>query len=259
MFSQSLHPRIFAGALAALSPCLSGTTMACGVDSGVATASGTNARAEILLDDGRWLRLAGLYMAEPEAARALLVRDWIGKRVALALVAAEPDRWGRWLADVSTLDGESAAVALLSEGFARARPEFETRGCEGERLDAESAARAAGQGVWARPDAVLGAADLDALRVNDGRFVVVEGVVRRVGAGRSRVYLDFGRRAGFTVVVARKLAPAFERLGVAVSAFAGRTVRVRGVLETRFGPRIEVNDPLMIETVEASKETKSGG
>ena len=147
-------------------------------------------------------------------------------------------------------------MELVGAGLARVRPEFETRGCEIERLTAEAAARAAGLGLWNDPDTVLDASDLDALRANDGRFVVIEGRVRRVGMGRSRVYVDFGRRDGFTVVVARKAAPAFERRGVVLSALGGQTIRVRGVLDDRFGPRIELADPLMIEPVEDAAQTK---
>ena len=69
----------------------------------------------------------------------------------------------------------------------------------------KSAARAKGLGVWRDPDyAVLAADDLASLARRDGRFVIVEGVVRRVGLGRARLYLDLGGRGGFTVVASRK-------------------------------------------------------
>ena len=100
------------------------------------------------------------------------------------------------------------------------------------------------------------------LRVNDGRFVLIEGLVRRVGVGRSRVYLDLGRRGGFSVVVARNGEPAFQRRGILLNALAGHAIRVRGVLEDRFGLRIELADPLMIERLgraEGEKEAKPGG
>jgi hypothetical protein len=159
-------------------------------------------------------------------------------------------------------EGSTAATELLNAGFARVRPEFETRGCEAERLIAESSARAAGSGLWNDPDSILDASDLDILRAEDGRFVMIEGVVRRVGVGRSRVYLDFGRRGGFSVVVATKGESAFQREGIALKALAGRAVRVRGVLEDRFGLRIELADPSMIERLgqtEGAKEAKPGG
>jgi len=146
--------------------------------------------------------------------------------------------------------------------LARVRPEFETRGCEAERLAAEATARAAGSGIWNDPDSILDAGDLDVLRADDGRFVLIEGVVRRVGVGRSRVYLDLGRRGGFSVVVVRKGEPGLERRGIVLNSLAGQEIRVRGVLEDRFGLRIELVDPLMIERLErtvGAKEAKPGG
>jgi endonuclease YncB( thermonuclease family) len=237
---------------------------ACGVASGSAKVEAVTERAEIRLDDGRLLRLAGLdiptrggFDAAAEA-RARLTDGWTGKTVAVALLATRPDRWGRWLADLALPEGSDASTELLNAGLARVRPEFETRGCEAERLAAEATARAAGSGIWNDPDSILDAGDLDVLRADDGRFVLIEGVVRRVGVGRSRVYLDLGRRGGFSVVVARKGEPGLERRGIV----AGQEIRVRGVLEDRFGLRIELVDPLMIERLErtvGAKEAKPGG
>lgn len=248
--------------------CGGATAAPCGVASGSAKVEAVTERAEIRLEDGRLVRLAGLDIPTGGGfdaiapARARLTEGWMGKIVAVALLAARPDRWGRWLADLALPDGPAASTELLNAGLARVRPEFETRGCEAERLAAEAAARAAGSGLWNDPDSILDAADIDVLRVNDGRFVLIEGVVRRVGVGRSRVYLDLGRRGGFSVVVARKGEPAFQRRGILLNALAGQSIRVRGVLEDRFGLRIELADPLMIERLgraEGEKEAKPGG
>jgi endonuclease YncB( thermonuclease family) len=240
---------------------------ACGVASGSAKVEAVTERAEIRLDDGRLVRLAGLDIPRggfdaAAAARARLTDGWTGKTVAVALLANRADRWGRWLADLALPDGPDASTELLNAGLARVRPEFETRGCEAERLAAEATARAAGAGIWNDPDSILDAGDLDVLRAADGRFVLIEGVVRRVGVGRSRVYLDLGRRGGFSVVVARKGEPGFERRGIVLNGLAGQEIRVRGVLENRFGLRIELVDPLMIERLErtvGAKEAKPGG
>jgi endonuclease YncB( thermonuclease family) len=266
---RNFKPAVQAFALmcaVAATACL-GSAQGCGVAGGAARIAEVTERLEIRLEDGRLVRLAGLDIPTPARggfdaatpARARLVEHWMGTSAAVAPLAPKPDRWGRWLVDLSLPDGASASMELLGAGFALVRPEFETRGCENERLAAESAARAAGLGLWNDPDSILDASDLEALRANDGRFVVIEGAVHRVGMGRSRVYLDFGRRGGFTVVVARKAEPAFERRGVALGALGGQTVRVRGVLDDRFGPRIELADPLMIERVGGAAQTKPGG
>ena len=143
------------------------------------------------------------------------------------------------------------------------RPEYEARGCVAARLAAESKARDAGLGLWDDPDySVLAADDVEELRERDGRFVLVEGVVRRVGVGRARLYLDFGGRGGFTVVAARKLEAAFAAAGAPLRALAGERIRARGVLDDRFGPRLEIAEPLLIERLgrdEADKGTRPGG
>ncbi len=259
-----------------LAPVLAAPAVAaCGVAAGTAKVAEVAERLEIRLEDGRLVRLAGLDVPAPERgepetaanARAFLSGRLTGREVALAAFAAKPDRWGRILADLGLADpaggAESAATALLSRGFARVRPEFETRGCVAERLAAERSARQSGLGLWSDPDyAVLEAADVEGLAERDGRFVLVEGVVRRVGAGRSRLYLDFGGRGGFTVLVARKSQSAFQSAGVPLSALAGEKIRVRGVIDDRFGPRVEITEPLMVERLgraEANRGAKPGG
>ncbi len=248
---------------------------ACGVAAGTGKVAEVTQRLEIRLQDDRLVRLAGLDVPDAQRgeaetaanARAFLADRQAGREVGLLALAAKPDRWGRILADLSLPDpsggASSVASLLLSQGFARVRPEFETRGCVADRLAAERNARAAGLGLWNDPDySILEASDVEELAGRDGRFVIVEGVVRRVGVGRARLYLDFGGRDGFTVVVARKSQNAFQSAGVPLNALPGEKIRVRGVLDDRFGPRLEVAEPLMVERLgraETSERTKPGG
>lgn len=251
------------------------TSAACGLLAGTARIVDVTERLEIRLDDGRLARLAGLdvpisapgELGTAEEARAFAKGLLAGREATLVAFAAKLDRWGRLLADfgVSEASGgaTTAAAALLSRGFARVRPEFETRGCVADRLAAEAKARVAGLGLWNDPDySILEAVDAEELAHRDGRFVLVEGIVRRVGFGRARLYLDFGGRSGFTVVVARKLQAAFQNAGVPLGVLAGESIRVRGVLDDRFGPRLEVAEPLMIERLgraETNQRTGPGG
>jgi hypothetical protein len=60
-------------------------------------------------------------------------------------------------------------------------------------------------------------------------------------------------------VVARKLEAALAREGRPAGELVGQTIRARGALDDRFGPRIEVSDPAMIEIArraDAPGETK---
>ncbi len=136
----------------------------------------------------------------------------------------------------------------MSAGYARVRPEFETRGCATERLAIEDRAREEGLGIWRDPDfAVIQSSNSADLRRRSGRFVVIEGMVRRVGFARSRLYLELAPRDGPTIVVARRVERALAREGRPVGGLVGQTIRARGALDDRFGPRIEVVDPAMIE------------
>jgi hypothetical protein len=220
----------------------------CGVASDSVRLQTVAPGGEIVLADGRRARFGGLWLA-PQA-NDVLAAEWAEKPLGIALLAPRPDRWGRLIVDFVDASGHSLALDLLQRGLARVRPEAETSACEAERLDAEAAARTAGEGVWGRNGAVLDAGDAAALAKADGRFVLVSGVVRRVGGARAKVYLDFAGRGGFAVVVARKAEPQFRRVGVDLTALAGQRVLVRGVLDDRFGPRIEIADPAMIEPLQ---------
>jgi micrococcal nuclease len=221
-------------------------------------------RLEIVLLDGRTLRLAGVDMPDPtrgEVATAADAKAWLSKWLigqaadALAL-AVKPDRWRRVVAEVFAPESGSAvpvsvSEALLAAGFARVRPELEARPCIAGRLVIEDAARSDGLGVWIDPYyAVAQATDVADLGARDGQFAIVEGVVRKVAEGRNRLYADFGGHDGFTFVVLKRRTKTFERAGVEIMGLTGARVRVRGALDNRFGIRMDVVDPEQIELLD---------
>jgi endonuclease YncB( thermonuclease family) len=222
---------------------------------------GVDERPDIELSDGRIVRLGSLDAPNAErgapevanGARNFLSERLLGQDADLIQLAGGTDRWGRTVADLVLPDSRggragSTAEAMLTAGFARVRPEFETRGCAVGRLVIEEDARQRETGIWRDPEfAVIQSSNSAELRRRDGRFVVVEGMVRRVGFARSRIYLELVPRDGPTIVVARKLESALAREGRPVGALVGQTIRARGALDGRFGPRIEVADPAMIE------------
>ena len=263
----------FRGGLVCLTLGLVGPAFAgCGSPAGMARVVGVNERLEIALEDGRLVRLAGLQAPDPlrgapetaKAARDFLIARLLGRNVEVGLMADGTDRWGQghgrsvpprgsgWGAQVNR-------ARALRAGFARVWPEFETRGCSAPRLAIEDGARRDGLGMWRYPEySVIESSDASELRKRDGQFVVIEGRVRRVGFGRSRLYLDLdlARFGGPTIVIARKLEPAFERAGRPLGALVAQTIRARGALDDRFGPRIEVSEPAMIELYVARTHSK---
>jgi len=232
------------------------SALACGTRADEARLEAVEPSGEIVLAPGGRARLAGLAL-DPRAVVALTAR--VGRTLGVVDLAPGADRWGRRAVDLFDADGASLTQSLVELGFARVRAEPDTRGCEAERLEAEQGARAAGEGLWAEPGAILDAADLAGLAAQDGRFVVVLGRIRRIGATQSRLYLDFEPFRGLSVVAPRKLEPQFRRAGLDVMDLTGRKVLVRGVLDNRFGPRIEIADPAMIEPLESAKESSRGG
>ena len=187
--------------------------------SGTGQVVAVDERLDIALQDGRLVRLAGLEAFDPMRVSSETAGGREALSTELSWVAkwnsncwrVGTDRWGRALADLLFPEpmggaGSSVAMALLSAGYARVRPEFEARDCAAARLAVEDGARRAGLGLWSEPAyAVIQSSDAAALRSRDGQFVVIEGRVRRVGFGRSRLYLDLVPRDGPTIVVARKL------------------------------------------------------
>ncbi len=232
----------------------------CGAMRDTATLRETGYGFDLVLADGRKIRLAGVDIPDASAAKARLEANWFGKTLGLAILSPLPDRWGRWLADVEkSPEGVALSDDLLDAGLARVKPEYETRTCEAEWLARENRARTASLGIWNDPDAIHDASDIADLARADARLVVVEGTVRRIGRTRARVYLDFGGRGGFTVVVQRRAEATFRRFGIDLAALAGKKVRVRGYLDDRLGARIENKVPAMIEQTEGVERSHSGG
>jgi micrococcal nuclease len=201
------------------------------------------------LADGRTIHVAGIESvkagADPAvaalaaAARAEL-RRLVGDAVAVRPMSAvvSRDRWGRVHGDVEA-QGGSVAAAVVAAGLARVRLFPGEKPCVINLLAAESAARAAGRGLWALPQFAVRAPDDPSLPSRTGLYELVEGRVASVGQGKSMVFLDFGEdyRRDFTVMVPVALA---EQLPLATRALKGRRIRVRGVIEARGGPAIRL-------------------
>ena len=225
-------------------------------------------RLELQLADGRRIRLAGLERPASGEARATGLKDelsqWLrGREVLVRALAQKPDRWGRLPAQVfGPLPASAEAGALLpyvnealaAAGSLRVEPGAETNDCLALLYEVEAQARAVKFGVWADPAfAPVEAGDTEALVARSGQFTLVEGRARRVGQGRSRFYLDFGKgRGDFSLTVQKRLARRFAQVGRPLESLAGQLLRARGVIETRFGPQIDISGPEEIEFIPGS-------
>ncbi len=206
----------------------------------------------LTLGDGRTVLTAGILVPEgrQEEARALLERLLAEHRLRLAETRRSLDRYGRLLAQIADPGGGWLQARLVGRGLAVVEP----RTAESEVVEAllaiEAEARRARLGVWSRDGGLPAAAER--VRSRPLRFVVVEGRARRVGRGRTFLYLNFGedRRRDFTVRIRVGRLRAFAREGLDPEALAGRELRVRGWIFEAGGPMIEVTDRRQIEVLE---------
>jgi len=233
-------------------------------------------RLEITLKDGRTLRLAGLEPPRPTpdapdfdatARDALKARS--GAEIGFVPQAGQPDRWGRIPAFVffdPSAPGTppvSAAQFLLAGGFARFMPELAARPCRTVFLAAEGAARKAKLGLWRDPFyAIIAATDGDAFAERAATNVIIERRLVAVDKGPLLTKLQFApRRArAFSVTIMQRNVKILERAGLDFHALIGRTLRVRGLLDLRFGPQIEISSADEIELIpEAGDDRGLGG
>jgi len=210
--------------------------------------------SEIVLEDGRAVRLAGIVnIAQPEAGAALPPgREIVLKR----LGAAETDRYGRVAAHIFVIENGTERwlqADLVARGHARASSRIGAVACAKELLAHEDSARAAKLGLWAEPYYVIGnAAEPAEVLQRRGRFALVEGKVLSVRESGGTIYVNFGRRwsEDFTVTIAKRNERVFSAAGLEPRKLAGRTVRIRGWIEERGGPWVEASRPEQIEVLE---------
>jgi len=198
------------------------------------------------------VRLAGVTAPPPgapyaEPARLALARLAAGRRVALFFSGARTDGEGDTLAEVEDADSRRwLEGALLDAGAARVRTAPDNRVPARALLAREAAARRARRGLWTIPlyDVRLP----QEVRPWDDGFMLVEGRVRRVGQGRSGLYLDFNDNWRDTVSIAlpRTALRDFRAAGLDPYALEGRLIRVRGMVRNG---RLQMDHPEQIEVL----------
>jgi endonuclease YncB( thermonuclease family) len=202
------------------------------------------------LEDGREIRLAGIEPifsdkdpAEQAGRSAALSAIIAGHEVTLRGQDDTPDRYGREPAFVF-LDGSESSVQemLLGAGEALVAGTISDKDCAKSLNAAEAMARSAKKGTWADPTVIKNAESSGDILAGIGRFAVVEGKVLSVRQSGATTYLNFGRNwtQGFAVTISRRMIPVFEAAGIGLKSLENRKVRVRGWVEARQGPRIEM-------------------
>lgn len=197
------------------------------------------------LTDGREIRLAGI---EPAASTktsrtAALAAIIAGREVTLSGNDDSPDRYGRQPAFVHLAGSDTPVQSvLLALGEALVSADIANRDCAATLFAAEAEARRARRGIWADPAAIKNAESPGDILAGIGRFTLVEGRVLSVRQAGATTYLNFGRNwtRDFAVTISRRAAAAHAAAGIGLKSLENKRIRVRGWVEARGGPRIEV-------------------
>lgn len=178
-----------------------------------------------------------------------------------------PDYLGRYAVDIRGRGAKDAAPSrplswvegLLSEGLAMLLPQSGQDVTSLMRAESHAIAKRAGlwSGRAADPAYLVSAVPSGPNRqaggarsVHDaiGRFVVVEGTLRAVEHRAWRSYLNFGTewQRDFTIALGDDVRRHFvgdQGSDAALDDWIGRTIRVRGLVEQRGGPYLDLVDP----------------
>ena len=219
----------------------------------------------LMLDNGLIVRLIGIQAPHLALGREGL-DDWpksaeskqalsdlaLGKPVLLRYGGEEKDRYGRLLAQVF-ITGETETWVqqqMLTKGMARVYSFPDNRACLPELFAAETKARVSALGIWADPYyRVRRAAKPADFSTLSGHYELVEGRVLKADKSGSRVYLNFGRhyKEDFTAVIEAKALKLFSEEGLDPLKLSNALVRVRGWIDLKDGPRVEITHPEQIE------------
>ncbi|WP_375599266.1 thermonuclease family protein [Devosia sp. Naph2] len=223
----------------------------------------------VVLDSGLVVRLIGTQAPKlplgrdgfptwplaPEA-KSVLEALVLKRSVQLGYGGEEMDRYERALAHLFLSDVADepvwAQLHMVRAGLARVYSFPDNRQCLDQLFAAEAQARTERLGIWADPYYSVRAADRPAeLAALAGNYELVEGRVLLADQSGSRVYLNFGRiwKEDFTVVIEAPALRLFEKDGLDPLTLDGALVRIRGWVDNRDGPRIEVTHPEQIEVL----------
>jgi endonuclease YncB( thermonuclease family) len=232
----------------------------------------------VILDDGVEVRLAGVLAATPSDA-AIPVDAWppavasrqalselvAGRSVTLAFGPTRGDRHGRAVAHLllgASGGSEWVQGRLVDYGMARVAPRPVDDPCLSALLGRERAARQAKKGLWSHAGyQIRPAGRPDEIERYRFTFQLVEGTVAKMRTLRSLTVLELsgepaaasgvdasGARRPFRVVWRRAGARAAKTMPDS-TALAGALVVVRGWIDVRNGPEIEISTGEQLEVL----------
>jgi endonuclease YncB( thermonuclease family) len=212
---------------------------------------------EMILADGRHVRLVGIEAPHPAAAhlrawpyaaeaKAALEKLVVGREVELRFGGNRRDRWGRILAQVfvGTLWVQSE---LIRRGLARVASAADNRAGVTELLAREARARQARRGIWR--DRFYAVRDADEVGRYAGSFQIAEGEVVDTAMVEGQLFVNFGTdwRTAFSLRFAPDALRLFRSEGITAASLKGARLRVRGWVRGGERPIIDITHPEQIE------------
>ena len=200
----------------------------------------------LVLRDGRAVHLEGIRLPHAAQDRAppfvadqafdalnAMVR---GHTVDVTAVPPKEDRYDRVRGQVFSDGDQWVQMALLKRGLARVDIAPDRGECAAELYAAEATARAANLGLWSQ--AAYRVRTPDSLGGDTGTFQIVQGQVLTADVKAGRAYIDFGAdwKTDFTVTIAPEDMANFRNDGIDPRDYAGKTIRVRGIVQQFNGP-----------------------
>jgi hypothetical protein len=229
-----------------------------------AVLSGITGEAEFRIEGRGPVRLTDLRLApDGEAAKrgASFLSSLAGSAVRVREVGP-PDRWGRASGEIELAGAPPIDLGelLVSEGLAVVDPGQRDLLCRPGLLAAEGAARRSRVGLWREGTWPMEATATEELAGRAGAFAIVEGRVVSVGERRERTYLNFGRdwSRDFSVTLPRRIWEGLKARGITAASLTRRVVRVRGILEMRRAPTLDLTVPDMLEVVDEAPGRTGG-
>ena len=166
------------------------------------------------------------------------------------------DRYGRRLAHLFVEQGGERVWVqgeLLVAGHARAYGLPGSYACMPEMLAHERVARQARHALWGNAAyAIRAARRTRELMRRRNSYEIVAGTVAKVAATKARTYINFGAdwRGDFTAGIEGRVLRANPEWAKTLASLEGRRVEVRGWIQYRNGPYVDIEDPSQIAPVD---------
>ncbi len=213
----------------------------------------------LLLDDNKRYRLDNIRIPVDysQFAADLLTAKLLNKKINVYTTHAAKDaadRYGLPLVHVMRADdGMWIQAELISQGLAWAFSSPSSRQMAISLKQKEAKARAEQKGFWANPAyAVKTPANVHNFIDS---FQIVEGKIRTAKPGDGLTYFNFGQdwKKDFTLILPSQFRQAFQHGKYNTfdpALWEGKTVSIRGWVESKNGPMIELTHPEQMDFIE---------